>query len=315
MQFDTTINDWHTCANTARINASNPCSEYMFLDDTACNLASLNLMNFRTSDGDFDVEAFKHAVDVVDARRRRSSSTTPATRPSGSPRTRCDYRPLGLGYANLGALLMAGGLPYDSDEGRAYAARDHRAHDRPGLRCSRREIAETHRAPSPATPRTASRCCGVIRKHREAAYQHRAPALRPATSSRPRRDVWDEALAWARSTATATRRSRVLAPTGTIGFMMDCDTTGIEPDIALVKYKKLVGGGMLKIVNQTVPRGAEHAGLRAQTEIEAILAYLDENETIEGAPRPQARAPAGLRLRLQARQGQPLHPLHGPPQA
>src|SRR5207249_1974028 len=229
MQFDTTINDWHTCPNTGRINASNPCSEYMHLDDSACNLASLNLMQFVEPDGSFDVAAFRHAVDIVIAAQDivvdRSSYPTPQIAATAHA-----YRELGLGYANLGALLMSLGLPYDSDAGRAYA----------GVRNS---------------------------------------------------------------------QVTVLAPTGTIAFMMDCDTTGVEPDIALVKYKKLVGGGVLKLVNNTVPRALRRLGYEAR-EIQEIVEYIDEQETIEGAPalRPEHLPVFDCAFRP-ARGARSIHPL------
>ncbi|MBX7099156.1 MAG: vitamin B12-dependent ribonucleotide reductase [Myxococcaceae bacterium] len=279
MQFDTTVNNWHTCANTARIHASNPCSEYMFLDDTACNLASLNLMHFRTIDGDFDVPAFKHAVDVTLLGQEiivgfSKYPTEKITRNS------IDYRPLGLGYANLGALLMASGLPYDSDHGRnaagaitsLMAGQAYLQSAKIAERMGTFNGYETNREPM----------LGVIRKHRKAAHQVEGSGV-DTVLLKAQKDVWDEALRHGEAFGYRNSQVTVLAPTGTIGFMMDCDTTGIEPDIALIKYKKLVGGGVLKIVNQTVPPALQKLGYSA-TEIESILSYLDKQETIEGAP-------------------------------
>jgi ribonucleoside-diphosphate reductase alpha chain len=278
LQFDTTINAWHTSANTARINASNPCSEYMFLDDTACNLASLNLMHFRTIDGDFDVEAFKHAVDITLLGQEiivgfSKYPTEKITRNS------YDFRPLGLGYANLGALLMASGLPYDSEEGRAYAGAVTSLMAGRAYTMSAK-MAE-HLGPFAGYAVNREPMLGVIRKHRKAAYQ--LPATADARLFEAQKEVWDEALQLGEQYGYRNSQVTVLAPTGTIGFMMDCDTTGIEPDIALIKYKKLVGGGMLKIVNQTVPLALQKLGY-SSTEIEAIVSYLDKHDTIEGAP-------------------------------
>ncbi|MGA9523984.1 MAG: vitamin B12-dependent ribonucleotide reductase [Myxococcaceae bacterium] len=279
MQFDTTVNSWHTCSNTARINASNPCSEYMFLDDSACNLASLNLMHFRTIDGDFDVESFKHAVDVVLLAQEIlvDFSKYPSQKIAENSYA---YRPLGLGYANLGALLMASGLPYDSDEGRNFAAAiTALMHGRANLQSSR--ISEKMGAFA-GYAINEQPMLGVMRKHRKAAYQVPADGVYGPLHTAAR-EVWDEVVASGEQHGFRNAQVTVLAPTGTIGFMMDCDTTGIEPDIALIKYKKLVGGGMLKIVNQTVPLALTKLGY-SQTERDAIIAYLDKNETIEGAP-------------------------------
>jgi ribonucleoside-diphosphate reductase alpha chain len=279
MQFDTTVNDWHTCSGTARINASNPCSEYMFLDDSACNLASLNLMHFRTIDGEFDVTAFRHAVDVLLLAMEIivGFSKYPTERIAKNSH---DYRPLGLGYANLGALLMATGLPYDSAEGRNYAGAI------TSLMCGQAyatsaRIAE-RMGPFAGYAKNAEPMLGVIRKHRKAAYQLTADGV-GAELFAAQKAAWDEALAQGTEHGYRNSQVTVLAPTGTIGFMMDCDTTGIEPDIALIKYKKLVGGGMLKIVNQTVPLALEKLGY-PQTQAQDIIAHLDKQETIEGAP-------------------------------
>ena len=279
MQFDTTINEWHTCPNTGRINASNPCSEYMHLDDSACNLASLNLMQFVEPDGSFDVAAFRHAVDIVIAAQDilvdRSSYPT-----SEIAATAHAYRELGLGYANLGALLMSLGLPYDSDAGREYAAAV------TALMCGE---AYRHSAavaavlgPYEGYARNREPQLGVIEKHRAHAYKL-DPALVPLDLLAAAREAWDGAREAARAHGVRNSQVTVLAPTGTIAFMMDCDTTGVEPDIALVKYKKLVGGGLLKIVNNTVPRALRRLGYDAR-EIQEIVEYIDEQETIEGAP-------------------------------
>ncbi len=279
MQFDTTINEWHTCPNTGRINASNPCSEYMHLDDSACNLASLNLMQFVEPDGSFAVAAFRHAVDIMitaqDIVVDRSSYPTPEIAATAHA-----YRELGLGYANLGALLMSLGLPYDSDAGREYAAAV------TALMCG-----EAHRhsaavaavlGPYEGYARNREPQLGVIEKHRAHAYKL-DPALVPLDLLAAAREAWDGAREAARAHGVRNSQVTVLAPTGTIAFMMDCDTTGVEPDIALVKYKKLVGGGLLKIVNNTVPRALRRLGYDAR-EIQEIVEYIDEQETIEGAP-------------------------------
>ncbi|QDE82607.1 vitamin B12-dependent ribonucleotide reductase [Myxococcus xanthus] len=279
MQFDTTVNSWHTCSTTARINASNPCSEYMFLDDSACNLASLNLMHFRTIDGDFDVTAFRHAVDILLMAQEIivGNSRYPTERIEKNSH---DYRPLGLGYANLGALLMASGLPYDSPAGRNYAGAI------TSLMCGEAYAMSARLAekqgPFAGYAKNAEPMLGVIRKHRKAAY-HIAPEGVSQGLFAAQKDAWDRALALGEEHGFRNSQVTVLAPTGTIGFMMDCDTTGIEPDIALIKYKKLVGGGMLKIVNQTVPLALEKLGY-PQTQSQDIISYLDKQDTIEGAP-------------------------------
>ena len=279
LQFDTTVNDWHPCINTDRIYASNPCSEYMFLDNSACNLASLNLMKFRTDDGGFDTDRFLQAVRTTITAQEilvdRASYPTPAIEQNS-----LDYRPLGLGFANLGALLMAKGLPYDSDEGRNYAgAITSLMHGEAYAQSSR--IAEL-RGAFAGYHRNQKPMLRVIGKHRKA-----AKAIPKAGVSDQMRtaikNVWDECYALGQKHGYRNGQVTVLAPTGTIGFMMDCDTTGVEPDIALIKYKKLVGGGMLKIVNQTVPLALDVLGY-SPTEQAAIGAYLETHETIEGAP-------------------------------
>ncbi|MBI5137246.1 MAG: vitamin B12-dependent ribonucleotide reductase [Nitrospirae bacterium] len=279
MQFDTIINSWHTCPNTAPINASNPCSEYMFLDDSACNLASLNLMKFRTDDGSFDVPSFRQAVRVTILAQEIivGAASYPTDRIAMNSE---DFRPLGLGYANLGALLMSKGLPYDSEAGRAYAAAISAVMTGAGYAAS----AEIAAKVGPFAGFAANRepFLRVIRKHRGAVEGIEAQYIPDALMTAARL-AWDEALAEGERHGYRNAQISVLAPTGTIGFMMDCDTTGIEPDIALVKYKKLVGGGLMKIVNNTVPAGLKALGY-SRAQIEGILAYIDENETIEGAP-------------------------------
>ena len=279
MQFDTTVNDWHTCMGTDRIHASNPCSEYMFLDDSACNLASLNLMKFRSEDGEFDVDRFRRAVrTTITAMEivvgRSSYPTERITKNSH------DYRPLGLGYANLGALLMARGLPYDGDTGRDYAATITSVMTGEAY-CQSARLAAV-KGTFAGYPRNEKSMLRVIGKHRKAAYEVPDRTV-PSDMKAASRESWDTALALGQRHGFRNAQATVLAPTGTIGFMMDCDTTGIEPDIALIKYKKLVGGGMLKIVNQTVPEALQRLGYSAMQQA-AIAAYLETHETIEGAP-------------------------------
>jgi ribonucleoside-diphosphate reductase alpha chain len=305
MQYDTTINRWHTSKNSGRINASNPCSEYMFLDNSACNLASFNLLKFVTPAGTFDIPAYRHAIDVM------ITAMEILVDNSGYPteniaKNSHDYRPLGLGYANLGALLMAFGIPYDSDSGRDFAA------TLTAIMCGEAylqssRIAEKCPALASATPLTASvhheggACPGyyvnrepfldVIRMHRaevnkigkskNSAEPFKVPELDALIAAS--KECWDQALAHGEKYGYRNSQVTVLAPTGTIGFMMDCDTTGIEPDLALVKYKKLVGGGMIKIVNNTVPAALFKLGYN-NGEVDAIVSYIDATGTIEGAP-------------------------------
>src|SRR5579875_849825 len=312
MQYDTTINRWHTSKNTARINASNPCSEYMFLDDSACNLASFNLMKFLDPAGKFDIPAYRHGIGVV------TTAMEIIVDAAGYPTEQIaknshDYRPLGLGYANLGALLMDFGLPYDSDAGRAFAATVTAILCGDAYAQSAR-IAETCPPLGAATPLTQAAeiqggaCPGfyvnrepfldVIRMHR-AEVNNIDKGLKPSPKGAqdaagfiaPQLDelkaaaqlAWDEALVLGEQFGYRNSQVTVLAPTGTIGFMMDCDTTGIEPDLALVKYKKLVGGGMIKIVNNTVPGALFKLGYK-DAEVQAIVNYIDATGTIEGAP-------------------------------
>jgi ribonucleoside-diphosphate reductase alpha chain len=305
MQFDTTINRWHTSKNTARINASNPCSEYMFLDNSACNLASFNLLKFVTPAGTFDIAAYRHAVSIV------ITAMEILVDNSGYPtesiaKNSHDYRPLGLGYANLGALLMSFGLPYDSAAGRDLAAA------LTAIMCGQAyfQSAVVAGACPPlasATPltsgveRTGGACPGfyvnrepfldVIRMHRAEVNNIGQSRMSGEPFSVPQldslidasRECWDTALIHGERHGYRNSQVTVLAPTGTIGFMMDCDTTGIEPDLALVKYKKLVGGGMIKIVNQTVPSALFKLGYNNDS-VNAIVSYIDATGTIEGAP-------------------------------
>ena len=279
MQYDTTVNRWHTCKSTARINASNPCSEYMFLDDTACNLASLNLMKYVNASGQFDVAAFKHAVDVTITAQEilvdNASYPTPKIEENSH-----NFRPLGLGYANLGALLMSMALPYDSDEGRDVSGAI------TALMCGEAyaqssRIAE-RMGPFPGYATNREPMLDVIRMHRDAMRgikpEHVQTELFMAAQ-----ESWDTALTHGEKHGFKNSQVTVLAPTGTIGFMMDCDTTGIEPDLALVKYKKLVGGGLIKIVNNTVPQALMKLGYTPEQTSE-VVSYIDKNGKIEGAP-------------------------------
>jgi len=310
LQFDTIINRWHTCKNTARINASNPCSEYMFLDNSACNLASFNLMKYVTPAGGFDIPAYRHSISVV------ITAMEILVDNSGYPtesiaRNSHDYRPLGLGYANLGGLLMAFGLPYDSAAGRDLAAA------LTAILCGQAYlqsaiVAANCPSIASATPLTAplaseaerqrgGACPGfyinrepfldVIRMHRAEvnkigkSRQSGAPFNVPQLDALidASRESWDMALVYGERHGYRNSQTTVLAPTGTIGFMMDCDTMGIEPELALVKYKKLVGGGMIKIVNNTVPAALFKLGY-SDNEVNAIVSYIDATGTIEGAP-------------------------------
>jgi ribonucleoside-diphosphate reductase alpha chain len=279
MQYDTTVNNWHTCKNTARINASNPCSEYMFLDDTACNLASLNLMKYLGPQGQFDVESFKHAVDVTITAQEilvdNASYPTPRIAENSH-----SFRPLGLGYANLGALLMSMALPYDSDEGRDVAGTV------TALMCGEAyaqsaRVAEKKGA-FPGYEVNREPMLDVIRMHRQA-MRGIKPDHVQAELFMGAQTAWDSALELGEKYGFKNSQVTVLAPTGTIGFMMDCDTTGIEPDLALVKYKKLVGGGVIKIVNNTVPAALLKLGYTPEQTSE-IVSYIDKNGKIDGAP-------------------------------
>jgi ribonucleoside-diphosphate reductase alpha chain len=280
VQYDTTINAWHTLPNTGRINASNPCSEYMSIDDSACNLASLNLMKFRREDGEFDVEAFEHAVDVVFLAQEicvgYSSYPTPEIDANAKA-----FRQLGLGYANLGALLMARGLPYDSDEGRSYAAAITALMTGRAYRKSA-EVAHRMGAFAGYRPNAAA-MIGVIAKHRAAVGNIQHTESVPEDLLSAARHAWDDALDLGEVHGYRNAQASVLAPTGTISFMMDCDTTGVEPDFSLVKSKKLVGGGEITIVNKTVPMALDKLGY-APSEVDEVVAFIDERNTIVGAP-------------------------------
>ncbi len=280
IQYDSTINDWHTSANSDRIYASNPCSEYMFLNDTACNLASLNLLKFTREDGEFDVDAYRYAARITITAQEilvdNASYPTPRIEENSHK-----FRPLGLGYANLGALLMSRGLAYDSDEGRDFAAALTAVMHGEAYRQSA-VISRDHGGPFLEYDVNREPFLRVIRKHRDAAYRIPPSGVPDELLSAARR-IYDEALELGEKHGYRNAQVTVLAPTGTIAFMMDCDTTGIEPDIALIKYKKLVGEGFLKIVNNTVPAALRKLGYTPD-QVEEIVAFVNEHETIEGAP-------------------------------
>jgi ribonucleoside-diphosphate reductase alpha chain len=279
VQYDTTINRWHTCPESGRINASNPCSEYMHVDDSACNLASLNLMKFRRADGSFDADAFKHAVDVVFL--AQEIVVTPSSYPTERiGRNARAFRQIGLGYANLGALLMADGLPYDSEEGRNVAAAITALMTGRGYRKSAEIAAAVGPYEEYAKNREAHN--RVMRMHRDAAYEIEGDGMKGDLLDAAR-TTWDEAVELGSDHGYRNAQATVLAPTGTISFLMDCDTTGVEPDFSLVKYKELVGGGQMTIVNRTVPMALGTLGYSEQ-EIEQIEAYVDDRATIIGAP-------------------------------
>ncbi len=279
MQFDTTINKWHTAPNAGRINGSNPCSEYMHLDDSACNLASINLLKYLNDDFTFDIDAFKHTVELVFTAQEIlvGYSSYPTEKIGKNAKA---YRELGLGYANLGALLMAQGLPYDSDEGRAQAA----------------AITALMTGHAYATSAKLARIVGpfagfhkdrdgmlnVLKMHREEVSKIDPSFVREELLSAAA-SAWDEAVELGDLYGVRNSQASVLAPTGTIGLMMDCDTTGIEPDLGLVKVKKLVGGGTMSIVNQTVPRALKALGY-TKPQIDEIVNYIDVEKTILGAP-------------------------------
>jgi ribonucleoside-diphosphate reductase alpha chain len=279
MQYDTTVNRWHTCKATDRINASNPCSEYMFLDDTACNLASLNLLKFLGPNGQFDSEGFRHAVDItITAQEILVDNASYPTEKIG--RNSHDYRPLGIGYANLGALLMSLALPYDSDAGRDFCGAITALMTGESYAQSAR-IAE-RMGPFGGYPRNRESMLGVIRMHRDSLRPIKEENVQPSLLHAAQ-DSWDKALELGEKYGYRNSQVSVLAPTGTIGFMMDCDTTGIEPDLALVKQKRLVGGGVIKIVNNTVPQSLMRLGY-APEDVAKIVDYIDAQAKIEGAP-------------------------------
>jgi ribonucleoside-diphosphate reductase alpha chain len=279
MQYDTTINRWHTCKATDRIYASNPCSEYMFLDDTACNLASLNLLKFLGSNGQFDTEGFTHAVDV--AITAQEILVDNASYPSEKiARNSHDYRPLGLGYANLGALLMSLAMPYDSDKGRDFCGAITALMTGEAYAQSAR-VAE-RMGPFGGYPRNREAMIDVIRMHRDSLRPIKEEHVQPSLLHAAQKS-WNDALELGEKHGYKNSQVSVLAPTGTIGFMMDCDTTGIEPDLALVKQKRLVGGGVIKIVNNTVPQSLMNLGYPPE-QVAQIVDFIDANGAIEGAP-------------------------------
>jgi ribonucleoside-diphosphate reductase alpha chain len=304
IQYHTTINDWHTCPNSGPITASNPCSEYMHLDDSACNLASINLLKFLDDDGNFDIHAYKHTIglSILAQEIIVSNSSYPTEKIA---RNAMDFRQLGLGFSNLGALLMSLGIPYDSEAGRSWAAA--LSSIMTGHAYATSAAIAARMGPFAGFEANREPMLRVIEKHRTAA-QAIAPSALPLRSEQPSlgagpatspqlhpeqaldpgllqaaKDVWDAALELGRQYGYRNAQTTVIAPTGTISFMMDCDTTGIEPDIALVKYKTLVGGGVMKIVNNTVPRALRRLGY-GEDEIREIVSYIDANGTIEGAP-------------------------------
>ena len=279
MQYDSTINEWHTCPATGRINGSNPCSEYMHLDNSACNLASMNLMKFLNDDGSFDVASFRHAVEIVFTAQEIvvGESDYPTERIGDNARA---YRQLGLGYANLGALLMARGLPYDSDGGRAWAGAITGIMTGQAYRTSAR-IAEVMGSFDGYGP-NADAMLRVMRKHRAAADEIDSELVPEAMLSAAKQS-WDEAVSLGEQHGYRNAQASVLAPTGTIGLMMDCDTTGIEPELALVKTKKLVGGGTMQFVNGTVPRALDKLGYDAE-QVDDIVAYIAEHNSVLDAP-------------------------------
>jgi ribonucleoside-diphosphate reductase alpha chain len=284
VQYDSTINKWHTCPNSGRINASNPCSEYMFLDDTACNLASVNLTKFLRDDGSFDVQGYRHACRVFFVAQEVlvDLSSYPTAQIAKNSH---DYRPLGLGYANLGSLLMAIGVPYDSREGRSIAA------SLTAIMCGHAYRASAEMAgskgPFPGFAKNREPMLRVMRMHRDQAYGIDRDAC-PVDLYRAACDDWDEAVKLGEAHGYRNAQATVLAPTGTIGLLMDCDTTGIEPDFALVKFKKLAGGGYFKIVNQTVPRALRRLGY-SEREGQEIVAFVSGTNTLLAAPHVNRR--------------------------
>ncbi len=279
MQYDTTVNRWHTCKATDRIYASNPCSEYMFLDDTACNLASLNLLKFLGSNGQFDVEGFRHAVDVTITAQEILVSNASYPTPK-IERNSHEFRPLGLGYANLGGLLLSLGVPYDSDQGRDIGGAITALMTGEGYAQSAR-IAE-RMGPFARYQENREPMLEVMRMHRDSLRPIKEDNVQPQIL-RTARDAWDTTVDLGGKFGYRNSQVSVLAPTGTIGFMMDCDTTGIEPDLALVKHKRLVGGGVIKIVNNTVPMALMRLGY-SDVQASLIVDWIDQHGTIEGAP-------------------------------
>jgi ribonucleoside-diphosphate reductase alpha chain len=302
VQYDTTINDWHTCPNTDRINASNPCSEYMFVDDSACNLASINLSKFLDEDGRFDIEGYRQAIRVLiiamDIAVDYASYPTPAIAKNSH-----NFRPLGLGYANLGTLLMQLGIPYDSDQGRTICA------GLTSILCGHAyatssEIAAS-KGPFAGFQRNRQPMLRVMGKHRDAAYRinedggpgmtEEGPTACPPELIQAAHEDWDLACKLGEMYGYRNSQTTVLAPTGTIGLLMDCDTTGIEPDFALVKFKKLAGGGHFKIVNQSVPKALQHLGY-TEAQVADIVSYVTGTNTFTGAPHCGRKALLGSGL-------------------
>ena len=279
MQFDTTINRWHTASNTGRINASNPCSEYMHLDNSACNLASINLLRYLDDEGNFDVNGFRHSVEVMFTAQEIlvGNADYPTERIAETSRM---FRQLGLGYANLGALLMAQGMSYDSDAGRAWAAAITALLTGHAYATSSKTAARM--GPFAGYAQNQEPMLDVLRMHRAEAANIDEDLVPPELLCAAQ-EAWDNAVELGEAHGVRNSQATVLAPTGTIGLMMDCDTTGIEPDLALTKAKKLVGGGTMFIVNQTVPRALTKLGYSAD-EVDKIIAYIDEHKTIIGAP-------------------------------
>jgi ribonucleoside-diphosphate reductase alpha chain len=282
MQFDTTINRWHTASNTGRINGSNPCSEYMHIDNSACNLASLNLMRFLLPDSSFDVAGFRAATEVVFTAQEIivGNADYPTDKIAENSRR---FRQLGIGYANLGALLMAQGLPYDSDPGRAWAGAITALLTGHAYATSARTSARM--GPFAGFHENVDPMIDVLRMHRDAVATIDEEQV-PMELLSAAQEAWDLAVELGEQHGVRNAQASVLAPTGTIGLLMDCDTTGVEPDLGLVKTKKLVGGGTMSIVNQTVPRALTRLGYRPD-EVDAIISYIDEHKTIVGAPRLQ----------------------------
>ncbi len=279
MQFDSTINRWHTTPNAGRISASNPCSEYMHLDNSACNLASINLLSFLRDDGSFDIESFKHTVEIMFTAQEILVGYSEYPTPKITKNARA-YRELGLGYANLGALLMAQGLPYDSDEGRGQAAAITALMTGHAYATSAKIARKV--GPFAGYDRDRRAMNDVLKMHRDEVKKIDASMVSEELLSAAA-SAWDEAVELAALHGVRNSQATLLAPTGTIGLMMDCDTTGIEPDLGLVKVKKLVGGGTMSIVNQTVPRALSVLGYN-QSQVDDIINYIDVEKTIIGAP-------------------------------
>ncbi len=309
MQYDTTVNRWHTCKATARINASNPCSEYMFLDDTACNLASLNLMKYLGPNGIFDVDAYRHAVDITITAQEILVDNAGYPTPKIAENSH-NFRPLGLGYANLGALLMCLALPYDSEGGRDMAAAV------TALMCGdayaqSARIAE-RLGPFPGYAVNRDSMLDVIRMHRDSLRPIKPENVQPGLLAAAR-ESWDTALALGEKYGYKNSQVTVLAPTGTIGFMMDCDTTGVEPDLALVKHKKLVGGGLIKIVNNSVPQALLHLGYSPGGDLADRFPHRSRRHH-RGRARAQARASGRFRLLACSSRRRTLDRLARPPE-